>query len=439
MRSTAARLIVGVAACLAIGIAFLVIIQSERQLTSQRNALRTFDVLSREAVAALASTRTAESAYVAAGQGLGYWMSQVDALLENTSSRLNELRPLAGGDEARGALTAAAAAVDDLRKADKRARQFLHTDQNAMASAAIFAEANLSAVAAGRQLESARLAEFVRWDSDEAAVRRRQLSAGAGAVGVGLLAIGFLLIAVPATARPSEQAGEASGRTDQADAFDSLRLSDRSADAVESPTPAAAEASAAVSSPESSVPVTPSPSPVAVPPPEAPELPREIVPILKATVELCTDLNRARETDDLNRLLARAAHVMDASGLVVWIGDPAGKTLRPVLAHGYSAQALARMPHVPRSGDNAAAAAYRTGALQIVLTRPGVSSGALAAPMLAPDGCIGALTAEIRNGSETSDGVQALAAIVASQLAGVLAGSILQSDQELPESRIASA
>lgn len=441
MRSTAARLIVGVAACLAIGIAFFVIIQSERQLTNQRNALRTFDVLSREAVAALASTRTAESAYVAAGQGLGYWMSQVDALLESTTSRLNELRPLAAGDEARGALDAASAAVDDLRKADKRARQFLHTDQNAMASAAIFAEANLSALNAGRQLEWARLAEFVKWDSDEASVRRRQLSAGAGATGLGLLAIGFLLLAVPAAARPSEQADEAGARTDQADAFDSLRpVGAGSRTALESQTPAAAEspASSVVATAELSVPVA-QPAPVAVPPPEAPDLPREIVPILKATVELCTDLNRARETDDLNRLLARAAHVMDASGLVVWIGDPSGKTLRPVLAHGYSAQALARMPHVPRSGDNAAAAAYRTGALQIVLTRPGVSSGALAAPMLAPDGCIGALTAEIRNGSETSDGVQALAAIVASQLAGVLAGSILQSDQDLPESRIASA
>ena len=123
----------------------------------------------------------------------------------------------------------------------------------------------------------------------------------------------------------------------------------------------------------------------------------------------------------------------------MWVSDPGGSSLRPVLAHGYSPQALARMPHVARSGDNAAAAAYRTGLLQIVLTRPGVSSGALAAPMLSPNGCIGALTAEIKNGGETSDGVQALAAIVASQLAGVLADSVLQAEDDLPESRIASA
>ena len=57
---------------------------------------------------------------------------------------------------------------------------------------------------------------------------------------------------------------------------------------------------------------------------------------------------------------------------------------------------------VARSDDNAAAAAVRTGELQIVCKRPGVSSGALAAPMLSREGCIGALTAEIKNGGETS-------------------------------------
>jgi GAF domain-containing protein len=78
---------------------------------------------------------------------------------------------------------------------------------------------------------------------------------------------------------------------------------------------------------------------------------------------------------------------------------------------------------VPRKADNAAAAAYRSGTLQIVLSRPGGSSGAVVAPILTADGCIGALSAEIRSGGETSEGVQALAAIFAAQLAGVLAAA----------------
>jgi hypothetical protein len=42
------------------------------------------------------------------------------------------------------------------------------------------------------------------------------------------------------------------------------------------------------------------------------------------------------------------------------------------------------------------------------------------APILGAQGCIGALSAEIRGGGEASESVQALAAIVAAQLAGVL-------------------
>ena len=42
------------------------------------------------------------------------------------------------------------------------------------------------------------------------------------------------------------------------------------------------------------------------------------------------------------------------------------------------------------SGGNAAATAFRTATLQIVLSRPGSSKGAIVAPVLTADGCIGA-------------------------------------------------
>ena len=147
------------------------------------------------------------------------------------------------------------------------------------------------------------------------------------------------------------------------------------------------------------------------------------MPALKAAAELCTELGRVSDLEDLRKLLARAARALDASGLIIWLGSPAGTDLRPVLAHGYSPQTLARMPVVPRAADNAAAAAYRTSTLQIVLSRPGASSGAVVAPLLSPEGCIGALTAEINDRGETSDAVQAFAEIFAAQLASVLASS----------------
>jgi hypothetical protein len=46
--------------------------------------------------------------------------------------------------------------------------------------------------------------------------------------------------------------------------------------------------------------------------------------------------------------------------------------------------------------------------------------------MLAPEGCIGALSIEAKGGAEASDAIQALAGIFAAQLAGVLAASAVE-------------
>lgn len=140
--------------------------------------------------------------------------------------------------------------------------------------------------------------------------------------------------------------------------------------------------------------------------------------MIKAAADLATDFGRVRDLDDLKQLLGRTAEAMEASGLLVWMGSLGGDDLRPLLAHGYNDQTLARIAPVARTDTNAAAAAYRTGQLQIVVSKPG-SSGALVAPILVPGGCIGALSAEFR-GAETSETVQAFATIVAGHLATVL-------------------
>ena len=141
---------------------------------------------------------------------------------------------------------------------------------------------------------------------------------------------------------------------------------------------------------------------------------------MKAASEICTELGRVTDRADLVKLLGRAADLMDASGVVIWMGNLSGGDLRPAVAHGYAPQTVAKMPAVPKNANNAAAAAYRTGALQIVLARPGASSGALVAPLLTPDGCIGAFSAEIKGRGETSDATQALVVLFAAQLASVL-------------------
>jgi hypothetical protein len=87
---------------------------------------------------------------------------------------------------------------------------------------------------------------------------------------------------------------------------------------------------------------------------------------LAAIANICTGFGRVRETAQLSGLLEQAADTMNARGLIVWLGNSSGADLRPVLAHGYSDSTLERIPSVARSADNAAAAAYRSGELQIV-------------------------------------------------------------------------
>lgn len=485
MRASTAKLALGVAAWIALGAAAFVIVRSEQQLTVRRTAVRSLDVVAREASAALSSVKSAQQGYVAPGQGLGAWMARVDELLKNATAGIKESQQLAATDDGRAKLAEAVETLEDLRAIDKRARQYLNGNQALMAADVIFSEGGETAGIASRQVEAARHAEFAALDVHEADSRRLQAYTAIGAVAMSVLAM-LGLILWPSRREPVvDSATLRSAMEDARDAREALTLGDswepsapmavaggssrtvngplyQSDDRGDSQDDGALAATASLAGaeqtsasaarrdgldssdgesdretvPREMLPVRP-PMPVILS-----DLPRETIPVLTATASLCVELNRVRNIEELTLLLERAAEVLDASGLVVWVGMPGASSLRPVLAHGYSPQALARMPHVPRTGDNAAAAAFRTGKLQIVLTRPGVSSGALAAPMMTPAGCIGALTAEIKNGGEASDGVQALIAIVTSQLASVLADSVLQSEELEDDaliSRIASA
>jgi hypothetical protein len=277
-----------------------------------------------------------------------------------------------------------------------------------MAGDVVFAEGSVAATTAERQVESSRLSEHLAFDASEADLRKRQAAAAGAAGAFGALVLAALAFAAPA--RPKETPPEVRGAKESAPA--PTRPGELRLRAPVVPPPARAPASAQ---------------------------PKGSVPILKAAAELCTDFNRATDPADLTRLLERAAEVMDACGLVVWLGNASGADLRPVLAYGYPDQMLARMSTVPRSADNAAAMAYRTGKLQIVLKRPGTANGAVVAPLLAPEGCVGAFTAEILAGSETAESVHAMAALVAAQLTGVLAGSTAAATEDGTPGRIASA
>jgi hypothetical protein len=131
---------------------------------------------------------------------------------------------------------------------------------------------------------------------------------------------------------------------------------------------------------------------------------------------LCADLARIQDTRALPALLERAAGILHASGVVLWIADPDGRELTPIVVHGYPAHLAARFGTIARDAENVTALAYRTGLLQ-TMKGDAISNGALAAPLVTAGGCVGVMAAELKDGGERQEALLAAAAIVASQLA----------------------
>jgi hypothetical protein len=140
---------------------------------------------------------------------------------------------------------------------------------------------------------------------------------------------------------------------------------------------------------------------------------------LSGMAALCTDLSHAIDTRALPPARERAARLLDASGLVIWVADPDGRELLPVLAHGYPQNLISRLGSMSRDAENVTAAAFRTGLVQTVKA-DAISLGAIAAPLMTPAGPVGVMAAEVLNDGERREATRAAAAIVAAQLATLM-------------------
>src|SRR6185436_5905562 len=68
-----------------------------------------------------------------------------------------------------------------------------------------------------------------------------------------------------------------------------------------------------------------------------------VTPRLITTAHLCGELARVSDSEQLPTLLMRASKVLDASGIIVWVAEPARNCLRPAISHGYEDKVISRM------------------------------------------------------------------------------------------------
>jgi hypothetical protein len=337
---------------------------------------------------AVMELRMAQQAYVAAGQGDEFWASRVAAQIASAREQLAALRERAAAAQAQAEVDDAIAALADFDRMDTRAREYARGNQLLLASDLIFSDGLDKTTAILDALERARTVEADAAGRVVRASRQRQFAV-TGAIVAAALAMGLVLGPAPRAA-PVDAPLDRNPAVSQA-ADDSLLLRD-----VRDPLPPL--------------------------PAETPSAMREArteaknVFDLDKVASLCTELARLIDTRSLPRVLERTASVLDANGVVLWIADPDGRELNPIVTHGYPPQLVTRLGTIPRDAQNATAAAFRTALLQTVHADD-ISNGAIAVPLLTPAGCVGVMAAEVRHGGEKQDSKLAAAAIVAAQLA----------------------
>lgn len=339
---------------------------------------------------ALADLRGAQAAYVAAGQGPNFWMGRATDLGAMLKTGLEGFSDATVSAEARGRYLSATTALAELMALDARARDQVSRDQRLFASDIIFVDSREVSSRLSDALGAARTAEVEAGTASADRLASLRL-------GMNALALGFVLVVMVYFARGGSTAGSA--------ALESFATTESAADG-------GGESAARIATPERTV----APAPVMAPP-----LPRaEPAVSLGGAADLCVDLARLMDSRDLPDLMERAARVLYAKGVVLWMVDPDGAFLQPTIAHGYSDRVLARLGSLQVDADNVTSLAYRTLQPQRMKSAEKGGSGAVAVPLINAGGGIGVLSAEMKSATP-DDQMISVARIVAAQLSSLLA------------------
>ena len=392
MQRRALRLIV-FALLLAVGIgAGVFTARVERRIgaldTAERGVTGEVDGL----VDRLTDIAAAQAGYVAPGQSDQLWMARVTDDLQRLAADAHALRPRTRSVEAAPRLQALGDSIGKLTGIDTAIRDHIRAGETIPASVAIFNDSRRALEAMTASLRHLRDAESVAFLMEREALVQQATAALAATALLWVTGL-VLLVRVPDSAT--------------------------AASAIPAPSPVPAGDAHTVDldirSPDGG-----GPRPVESPPPVD----------LAAAADVCTAISRIAATQQLPELLSRATAILDASGVIVWLG--AGEELFAVTAHGYDPRVISRLGPIGRSADNATAAAWRAGELRTVAGDM-MANGAIVAPMFGPDACIGVLAAEVRHGREDDAATRAVTMMIAAQLATVVAAWPAASAQHEPK------
>jgi hypothetical protein len=345
---------------------------TDSDLVAQRASA---DMLREQAVtlsATIADVRASQFAYVARGQSDAFWISRVESLIPILQQRATQFGSSLTSPAAHSAFEPAVAALENFRSLDGRVREFVRSGSSLLAADMIFSDGLESMATASTQLTAALNEELQHRNRSMAALRTRQAAALGGGVGAILLLMAGL--ALVGTSAPKSAEPEVTVAPVEPVRF-------------EAPLPKARAA---------------------------------VTPKLLRTAQLCRELARVDDSRDLPALLERAAKVIDATGIIVWVAEPSRQAMSPALSHGYEGKIVSRMGKIHRDANNAAAAAYRSCEVRTV-AGDAYANGAVIVPLMTSEGCIGVMSAEMKSGAEKDESAQALATIFAAQLATLVA------------------
>jgi CHASE3 domain sensor protein len=437
MHSRAARLVLLFLFLIAVSTASYLFWKGESLASAQAADARAFDESARTIERTLLDTRAAQRAYLATSQNGEFWASKVTQNVQAIREATTELRSSATVAQAQSGLDEVRSAIDDFLKVDKRAVEYVKREQRSLAADVIFADgveltdAALTALAQARNAELSARAEVMALTG-----RRSVFAIAAGAASAVLVVLLLVpaprarIIAAPADAAASAPIKPAESPRFVAPAPGVQRADAPSEDELWTPARRAASETAAQAiaadpavadldaiAPERTIEATAAAEPTDLVEPLM-ERPSQVEDLtdFAGVASLCIDLARVVDTRALPSLLDRAASLLDASGIILWIADPDGRELNPIFAQGYPQQLVNRLGTIPREAENATAAAFRTSLLQTVMADD-ISAGAIAAPLVTSGGCVGVMAAEVRNDAERQDLKLAAASIMAAQLA----------------------